>query len=110
MTIYQPSLPLLEPSDLERQFAQFHAQNPHVYRAFERFACEAMRSGQRIGAKAIWERMRWHLMMETSEHVNGGFKLNNNLTAYYARELMRRRPEFCGFFEIRRVRGEDITQ
>jgi hypothetical protein len=110
MTVYQPSLPLLEPDALELRFAEFHRENPHVYRAFERFACEALRSGHRVGAKAIWERMRWHLFMETSEGRDGGYRLNNNLTAYYARELMRRRPEFAGFFEIRRVRGEVTVQ
>lgn len=94
-----------EPSELERAFDEFHAQNPHVYAAFKRFTLEAIRSGRkRIGVAMIWERMRWHASIETSD---ADFKLNNNHRAYYARLFMLEHPRFGALFETRRVKAGD---
>lgn len=86
---------------IQERFEAFHGANPHVFAAFRRFAQEALAAGQHVGAKAIWERMRWHLAIETR---GDSFKLNNNFTSRYARLLERTDPRFAGFFETRRLR------
>ncbi len=88
---------------LEDAFNRFHADNPHVYRLLLHFAREARARGyEHYGMKSLFERVRWHLDVETSDP--DGFKLNNNLTAYYAR-LLNREPEFRGFFRTRELRS-----
>jgi hypothetical protein len=98
---------LSEPrSDLEAAFQRFHRENPHVYELFKRFAFEAIHSGRSaLGAKALWERMRWYASFETTDQQ---FKLCNNHTAYYARMFMRDFPQYDGFFRTREVRNERI--
>ena len=83
-------------------FQRFHAENPHVYEQLERLAFKLKVKGvQRWGIKALWEVLRYELAINSNAPV-GTFKLNNNLTAYYARLLMERNPEdLADFFEIR---------
>ncbi|MDF0602101.1 hypothetical protein P1J78_15275 [Psychromarinibacter sp. C21-152] len=81
-------------------FERFHRENPHVYDLFDRFARRLVASGETgFGAKALWERLRWEVRVETrsSEKV----RLNNNYTALYARLWMERNPEHAGFFRTR---------
>jgi hypothetical protein len=90
--------PPAAPTASER-FAAFDAENPHVWQAFERFALEAVRAGrQRIGAKALWERMRWWSTVESNDPE---FKLNNNWTAHLARKWQRLHPEHADLFATR---------
>jgi hypothetical protein len=85
-----------------RTFFSFHQQNPKVYRLFSKYAYQLKRSGQtQYGAKAIMERIRWHLAVETTGE---DFKLNNNFTSCYARLLMTRNQRFKSFFEVRSTR------
>lgn len=92
------------PLSIEERWAAFHAEHPEVYVLFERFALRAVEQGaERVGSKAIWERMRWEVQVEGGED---GFKLNNVFTPYYAREFLRRHPGLDGLFELRRVKGE----
>ena len=67
---------------------------------FCRLACEAHGRGKRVGAKAIWERMRWDLVLAHDDGA-GEFRLNNNFTAYAARVAMQRHTELKGYFETR---------
>ncbi len=55
--------------------------------------------GRKIGAKAIWERLRWN--HEVRKQEGDDFALNNNYTAHMARMAMDREPALRGFFEIR---------
>ena len=82
------------------RFVEFHGGHPGVYQEFERFARIARKAGvKRYGARAIWERLRWHFRVERRED---DFKLNDHFTPYYARLLMLCDPErFGGFFERR---------
>lgn len=83
---------------LQEKFEIYHAENPHVYVLFRKYAKMAKDRGYtRFSSKAIFERLRWHYAMETQ---GDEFKLNNNYTAFYARELSKE-PEFNGFFELR---------
>lgn len=92
---------------LVQAFRAFHLRNPHVYSLFERFALEAASAGrEKIGARLIWERMRWYLRFETTDRAERGLKLNDHYPPYYARMFLRRHPELEGFFELRKVQGE----
>ena len=87
---------------IHESFLDFHAKNPRVYELFVRFARILLANGHsRAGAKLIFERMRWELMLETTDR---DFKLNNNYTAYYARMAMQIEPDLAGFFGVRKRR------
>ncbi len=87
-------------SGLRAEFEKFHAENPHVYRLFERFALRAINAGRpRLGAKAIFERLRWYTTVETRS--SDDLKLNNNYTPFYARMFEEQHPDYAGFFSKR---------
>jgi hypothetical protein len=80
-------------------FRKFHQENPDVFWLFQKFAEQALKAGcSEFGAKAIWERMRWHSLVETR---GDNYKLNNSYTTYYARLLELTDERFLGFFEFR---------
>lgn len=94
-------------SKLECQFAEFHAENPHVYSLFERYALEAWKAGaSRIGVKAIAERVRWdqRVGVQTSD-----WKINNSIVALYARLLIHRHPMFAELIETRERQERDAA-
>ena len=92
---------------LEEKFAKFHAENPKVYRLFDRFAMEAVAAGRLIlSAKLIFERIRWETTVITA---GDEYKLNNNYHAYYARLWMKRNPYMMVKFRTRAVRGDRIA-
>lgn len=96
-----------EPRIVE-DFRRFHDANPHVYRLFERFACEAHdRGATKVGAKAIWERMRWSVFVETND-PDRQFKLPNNYHALYARMFAARNPEKAFMFRMARSVADGI--
>jgi hypothetical protein len=83
----------------DRKFEQFHAENPHVLDELVRLAREAITSGRsRLGIKAIWEVCRWNLNLSTTGRP---FKLDNSMTAAYARMIMEQHPDLRGVFETR---------
>ena len=81
----------------------FHEENPRVYALFDKFSREAAESGRgRFGARMIWERIRWYTTIETKSR-NCDWKLNDHYITYYAREFMRRNPQYGKLFELRRM-------
>ncbi len=88
---------------IDIRFSAFHAANPHVYETLVRLAREAVRRGkERVGIKALWERMRWELWIETDDPE---FRLNNDFTSRFARLIMSREPDLAGVFETRTLRS-----
>jgi hypothetical protein len=88
---------------IDAKFWEYHKNNPIVFKAFKRFAEEVKRRGfDTYSAKAIFERVRWHISFETISE--DGFKLNNNYTSRYARLLVLEVPEFDGFFRTRTLK------
>jgi len=93
-------LELHKHSVLEKQFLAFHSENLQVYDKLVELAFILKDRGHRkIGIAMLFEQLRWLYAMETTDM--GGFKLNNNYRAFYARMLMERNPALNGFFEIR---------
>lgn len=92
-------------TDLDQAFRDYHAQNPAVWTLFERFALDAARGGwTHFGAKAVWERIRWYIRLETRDDY-AAVKLNNNYTSRYARMFAERHPEHADLFHFRELKG-----
>jgi hypothetical protein len=99
----EPTAPKKLDPLLWQDFKHFHADNPHVWPLFVRFAFEAIKAGrQRFSARTIIHRIRWFTSVETTT-ADEDFKINNNWSPYYARVFMRIYPEHEGFFETRAV-------
>jgi len=88
------------PPDLREKFLEYHRDNAHIYRAFCKYAQEALDAGRKyLGAGMIFERLRWYTLIEAR---GDGFKLNNNYRAFYARLWMREHPDRADFFRTRK--------
>jgi hypothetical protein len=87
-------------SHLVGQFFTYHRANPTFFSLLHKFACQVRDRGRKhFGIAAIFERVRWEMAMETTDPQ--GFKLNNNLRAYYARLLALYDPTLAELFETR---------
>jgi hypothetical protein len=87
---------------IQERFERFHAENPHVYEMFVRFARQLRARRARGSAAMIFERMRWETAITTSDPH---FKLNDQYTSRYARLAMAQEPDLAGFFEVRELRS-----
>ena len=89
---------------LQRDFEQFDQDNPRIYELLCKFIDQAIARGfRRLGMQMLYERVRWEVMIETTDTE---FKLNNNHVAYYARKWLREHPQYPDFFATRRVKGD----
>lgn len=87
-------------------FKRFHGENPHVYERLVELALRLRRRGhERYGMKGLFEVLRWHYALETTDQ---NFKLCNNYTAFYARLIMQREPELKDFFRTRPSDADDM--
>jgi hypothetical protein len=83
----------------ERDFNDFHSQNPHVYTALEDLAVRASNAGvKRLGVGALVETLRYSASLQTQ---GDAYKINNNYRALYARLLILKRPELASLLETR---------
>ena len=76
--------------------------NPHIYDEFYRRCCKAKvhQNRQKLGAKTIWEAMRWDFV--TGKRWDESYALNNNYTRTFAEQVVEQNPEdFTGFFDFR---------
>lgn len=84
---------------IEERFRVFHAANPHVLDEMLRLAREHLdRGATRLGCKALWEQLRESIRVCKL----GDWRLDNSLTAMYARALLEAEPRLVGVIEIRR--------
>lgn len=96
-------LELFKTTKLDARFEKFHKDNPKIMELFLHFARQAKDSGlKRMGAKAIMERIRWHISVDT---IGSDFKCNNSYTSRYARLAVKEIPELKGLFEMRELRS-----
>jgi len=85
-------------------FKEYHERNPRIYEEFKRFAFLLINNGhKKIGAKQIFERIRWESMIERTDR----YKCNNSYTADYARKFESDFPYLEGIFfhRIRKVKN-----
>lgn len=91
-----------EPTLRERA-TEWIASHPEILSLFEQFAGQMLKRRQPFGMKALAERVRWECAFRWNETV----KINNNFTAYIARELVRRLPGLEDLIETRVTRAAD---
>ena len=88
---------------IEQRFQIFHRANPHVY---DRLLAKARRMHsigfKRYSMKTLFETLRWEQDLQTTDPARRPFKLNNDFTALYSRQIMANVPELEGFFETRK--------
>ena len=83
---------------MRETFESYQARNPRLYKEFVHYTHQMIGAGQtKIGAKAIFERIRWESKIERNDE----FKINNNYSADYARKFEKDFPHFAGIFEKR---------
>ncbi len=93
---------------IQTNYEKFDRKNPHVYVLFKRFANNVRDAGfKHYSSKAIFERIRWHVNIETKSP--DGFKLNCNFTSRYSRKLVEDDPTFDGFFRHRTLTSSEYT-
>ena len=61
--------------------------------------------GQKLGIATLFEKLRWEWHTGTIKDEDG-YKLNNNLKAYYARLIMSDYPELDGLFDLRTMKDD----
>jgi len=67
-----------------------------------RIASALHKQGVRMGAMAIWERIRWYIEIKNRDR-GARYKLNNNYRSYMARFAMERNESLRGYFEVRKA-------
>jgi hypothetical protein len=90
---------------IDERFADFHRENPHIYRRLVNLCREVKGAGhETYSIKALFERIRWwhHIELKSKEP----FLLNNDFTSRYARAIMLFEPDLCDFFEVRKLRSK----
>lgn len=87
--------------DIDVRFREYDEAHPEVWELFVRF-CERLRGlgFKHYSADAVLHQIRWHHHVE---YQRADFKINDHFSSRYARKLMAQRPEFAGFFELRRI-------
>ena len=86
-------------AELTNKFLAYHQENPHIWEMFERFALQAIKSGQtRLSADLIIQRLRWETMLSA---IKDNYKINDHYSADYARLFMEKHPQYNGFFALR---------
>ncbi len=89
---------------IDERFKRFISANPQVYSAFVFFAREYLARGHgRVGAKAVWERLRWEYGVRTA-HDAGDALLNNDYVSRIARLAAAREPDLRCAFAFRALR------
>lgn len=99
---------------LRKDFLAFHKANPWVYRRLVKICTDIRgRRWKKYSMRTLIAVLRyeWDLRTGGDEIIIAGgeerrVKLNDHHTAYYARLLAYKKPEFRDFFEFRRVAGE----
>lgn len=86
---------------IEQRYVEFKTRNPHVLNQLETLARTAFNLGRRrIGMKHLFEVLRWNHYFNTRGEK---FKLNNNYTSLFARDIINKHPEWAGLFETRKL-------
>jgi hypothetical protein len=90
------------------RFIEFDEDNPHIYELFKKFAFTLIHLGHsKCSANTIYDRVRWHIDMETDnpphEEEKMGSTLKGGYGSFYARMFMREFPEHGGLFRCRKT-------
>lgn len=93
---------------IEQRFVNFHAAHPDVYdQLLDLCRQYRRRRSDRWSIDAAFHVMRWYRMLD-AKIEEGGYHMNNDFTALYARKLMAENADVDGMFELR-VRRERVA-
>jgi len=102
---FEPAQPAQGELTIEARFQQFHAANPHVYKALRSLAlAEADRGARRISTKLLFEQLRAR-GCATDTAPTEEYRLNNIYTRCYAR-LLDQEPGLQGRIPMRAIKAE----
>ena len=88
-----------QPSKLELQWQKCKLANPWLLPQLAELARELKTAGHpRYSMDGLFHILRWETRASTGDL---GLKINNNYTAFAARDLMDRYPDLKGFFQTR---------
>lgn len=93
----------LQPLTIEQRFAAFSGDNPHIYELLVELALQNKRTGKHRTMKGLFEDLR---SMDSVKTNGKPFKMDNDMTPYYARLIMAQEPELAGYFRLRHSRGD----
>ena len=86
-------------SKLQKHLEECKRKNPELIPQLANLAKELKSYGhKRYSIDGLFHILRWETRTSTGDL---GFKVNNNHTAFAARELMEEYPELEGFFQLR---------
>jgi hypothetical protein len=90
---------------IETEFNEFHAQHPEVYAQLVKLARTWQSNGTaKLGIATLFEVLRWNSHLNPDK--TGGYKLNNNYRALYARKIMKNEADLAGIFDLRERTAE----
>lgn len=90
---------------IDRQFQQFHNDNPEVFAQLRALALRWVEAGaSRVGIATLFETLRYTSAL-AGVRDGQGYRLNNNYRSRYARLLMEQEPRLAGLFQLRTIRA-----
>ena len=96
-------------SPLTRQWREFHALNPHIYRLLVRYSRQLKKAGEKqYSMVGLFEVIRFEHYIKTRTLHSDPFKLNNDYRSYYARLIMAKCKDLDGFFKVRASTADEI--
>lgn len=94
----------LPPPTVEELYAAFNQRHPNIKVQLRKLAAMAVNHGiKHAGMKHLIEVLRWNAAIAGDKTP---YKINNNFTALYARDLMAENPLYAGLFKTRKRNHE----
>jgi hypothetical protein len=105
METFQPTIfhkPTLRESKLQEGWSEVKRKNPRLLPHLARLALELKHAGHpRYSMDGLFHILRWETRQSTGDL---GLKINNNYSAFAARDIMVQYPQLEGFFKTRQQR------
>lgn len=90
---------------IDDAFAEYHHNNPQVYRAFVAQAMRAIDLGRKkISFKLIMNYLRWEVYLRTEEN-HDSYRINDAYGSRYAELFVKEHPEHADKVEMREKRS-----
>ena len=109
MQTFQPDLfhkPTLREAKLQSGWSECKRKNPRLLPHLARLALELKHAGHpRYSMDGLFHILRWETRLSTGDL---GLRINNNYSAFAARDLMLQYPELEGFFQLREQRPRHV--
>ena len=95
-------------NELDRKYREWRDANQEPFRLFLRFARQAVTAERRFSTRTLVSRARWEWTIELRRVDE--FRINDHISPYLARDIIRRMPEAEAYLELRTIRADAETQ